>query len=135
MKEILFALILALVLSCPSMASGAPDKAGYPQTLNLEQNFSQDFALVFDLIELLPLLGVDTTYNNGTIFDMIEVSLYSIIEMLANGETEGFFEIPLIQETLSYSNISADDIIISPDEIDDTMPAIIHFQEYQGELN
>jgi len=131
-EKSLIVIILALALCSPPVASDPMDSALFPVIPGEEQNGTRVNNLLSDLVALLPLMGVDITYEEGTIFDMVGLSLFTVIDQLASGDTGGFFEIPLIQETLAYSNLSPGDIIISPDEVTTQMPAISHFQTYPG---
>nr|WP_319539652.1 hypothetical protein [uncultured Methanospirillum sp.] len=82
--------------------------------------------LVGTLILLLGEAGLDLSYgeNNETIFTMVDTSLTTIISDLSSGNTEGFMNIPLINETLAYLEITPADIIVNPDDVQGTMPAI-----------
>jgi hypothetical protein len=83
-------------------------------------------ARVSSLISLLQELGLDISYgdNGETIFSMVDQSLTRIITSLASGNTEGFLEIPLIEETLNYLGISPDEIIIDPNDAPSHMTAV-----------
>ncbi len=78
------------------------------------------------IIHLLNESGVDISYGDDgeTIFSMIDSSLTRIILSLSSGHMEGFMEIPLIRETLVYFGISADEIVISPNESSGQMDPI-----------
>ena len=78
------------------------------------------------LLSFLEGMGLDISYgdNNETIFSMVDTSLTTIISDLSSGNTEGFTNIPLINETLAYLHISHADIIVNPEEVTGTMPAI-----------
>jgi len=78
------------------------------------------------LLSFLEGMGLDLSYgeNNETIFSMVDTSLTTIISDLSSGNTEGFTNIPLINETLAYLHITPADIIVNPEDVTGTMPAI-----------
>ena len=90
------------------------------------------------LISLVQMMGLHISYgeDGGTIFSMVDQSLTRIITDLSSGNTGGFSDIPLIQETLHYLGISPDDILVNPDTISGEMTAIDRYNErYSGGWN
>ncbi|MFH0967969.1 MAG: hypothetical protein V1862_09840 [Methanobacteriota archaeon] len=83
------------------------------------------------LITLLQEMGLDISYgqDGGTVFSMVDQSLTRIITDLSSGNTNGFMDIPLINETLNYLGISPDDIIVRPEDVSPSMAAIDRYNE------
>lgn len=88
------------------------------------------------LLSLLQEMGLDISYgpNGGTVFSMVDQSLTRIITDLSSGNTEGFEDVPIIQETLKYLGISTDDIIVRPDDLRGHMDAIDRYNEKYSTL-
>jgi len=90
------------------------------------------------LINLLQEIGLDISSgeDGGTVFSMVDLSLTRIITDLSSGNTDGFIDIPLINETLNYLGISPDDIIVRPEDVPSSMAAIDRYnQKNFGKLN
>jgi hypothetical protein len=86
------------------------------------------------LLEVLGEAGLNLSYGSdgGTIFSMVDVSLTRIITDLSSGNTEGFTGIPLINETLIYLHISPEDIIVDPEDVQGSMPALDSYTSRYG---
>jgi len=81
------------------------------------------------LVNILQILGIDVSYGEDgeTIFSMVKQSLHSIITSLSSGNTEGFLDIPLIQETLSYFGISPGDVVVNPENLTGEIEAVSYY--------
>lgn len=97
-------------------------------------DLGEENGFVNTLLLLLKDVGVDLSYGEDgeTVFSMVNTSLTRIITDLSSGNTEGFTDIPLINETLSYLHIAPEDIIVDPEEVQDTMPAL---DSYSSQYN
>ena len=114
-------LSVSAVESDPADASLSPDIADQ-SALDNKTPADRDMDA---MIHLLEESGVDISYGEeGDIFSMVDESLTRIISSLASGNVEGFMDIPLIRETLDYFGLSANEIVISPDETSAGMQAI-----------
>jgi hypothetical protein len=71
------------------------------------------------LIGLLQETGLDISYGKDgeTVFSMVDQSLTKVITDLSLGNTSGFFDVPLIQETWKYLGIKPGEIMIQPGDI------------------
>lgn len=87
------------------------------------------FGTMNSLIAFLENVGFDISYGEegGTIFSMVDESLTRIISSLSSGNVEGFMDIPLIRETLTHFGLSADDIVIDPNDSPERMEAVDNF--------
>ncbi|HWQ67628.1 MAG TPA: hypothetical protein VN372_12280 [Methanospirillum sp.] len=86
------------------------------------------------LLNLLDTLGMDISYGTKgeTIFGMVADSMNQIINSLSSGDTSGFLDIPLIQETFKYFGMSPQEIVINPENITGEMDAVMNFnRQYQ----
>lgn len=89
------------------------------------------FLIIFDLLQKI---GINISYgeNGETVFSMVDKSLKSIINDLSSGNSQGFLTVPLINETLASLGISMDQVVISPEEVNDQMKAIEAYNETYG---
>lgn len=130
--RILILIIMTLcIITSPALAS---DTHPYPDNTPYAQNLFQDLPFGSILAEFLgpaPQYPLDISYGNETVFDMVEQSLYAMITALAGGGTEDFFDIPLVKETLTFSNTSIDEVLISPDDVSGPMPALSAYQNFR----
>ena len=88
------------------------------------------------LILLLKDLGLNISYGDSgeTVFTMVDTSMTRIITDLSAGSSEGFVEVPLIRETMNYLDLTPADIIVNPDEVTGSMPAIDSYTARYGHL-
>ena len=112
------------------VSGSSPDNNGYLKRGGETQ--------VNGLIGLLQVMGLDISYgsNGETIFSMVDQSLTRIISDLSSGNTEGFTDIPLISETLTYLGIDPSDIIVNPDDTPPLTQAVDRFNaQYTAKSN
>jgi len=133
-----FCILIAIgwITSC-SGAEGGSNETGWKETLNSDGRQMKTMQDMGILIGFLREFGVDISYGDdgGTIFSMVDASLTRIISSLASGNVEGFLEIPLIEETLSYVGLSAEDIVIRPNETPEGMEAVDSYRRTYGEYS
>lgn len=93
-----------------------------------------DNGLIQTLLVFLKDVGIDLSYgeDGGTIFSMVDESLTRIITDLSSGNSEGFTNIPLINETLAYLHINPGDIVVDPETIEGTMPGLKSYESRYG---
>ncbi|MBN1167151.1 MAG: hypothetical protein JXA44_08500 [Methanospirillaceae archaeon] len=131
LRILLLMLTALFIIISPALAS---DTHPFPGNTPYAHNMFQDLPFGSFLAEFLgpvPHYSMDFSYGNETVFDMVEQSLYAMITALAGGETEDFFDIPLVKETLIFSNTSIDDVLISPDDVTKPMPALSAYQKFR----
>ncbi|WP_319578975.1 hypothetical protein [uncultured Methanospirillum sp.] len=124
--------MLILFLIAVGSLTGIPSGSSATTDLQITNGSGSGFGdlkedgLVGTLILFLGEAGLDLSYgeNNETIFTMVDTSLTTIISDLSSGNTEGFTNIPLINETLAYLDITPADIVVNPEDVEGTMPAI-----------
>lgn len=89
-----------------------------------------DNGLIQTFLVFLKDVGIDLSYgeDGGTIFSMVDESLTRIITDLSSGNSEGFTNIPLINETLAYLHINPGDIVVDPEKAQGTMPALKSYE-------
>lgn len=131
MKFIIRILIILLCASAVPVSALDSDPADIPSSPGMADQSALDNKTPADrdmdaMILLLQESGVDISYGDDgeTIFSMVEKSLHQIIVSLSSGNMEGFMDIPLIRETLDYFGLSADDIVMSPNDANGRMQAI-----------
>ncbi|HWQ62790.1 MAG TPA: hypothetical protein VN429_00125 [Methanospirillum sp.] len=93
-----------------------------------------DNGLIQTFLAFLKEVGIDLSYgeDGGTIFSMVDESLTRIVTDLSSGKSEGFLDIPLINETLVYLNINPGDIVMDPEKVEGTMPALKSYESQYG---
>lgn len=93
-----------------------------------------DNGLIQTLLVFLKDVGIDLSYgeDGGTIFSMVDESLTRVITDLSSGKSEGFLDIPLINETFAYLHINPGDIVVDPEKVEGTMPALRSYESQYG---
>jgi len=129
MKDLLTGFILILILTGIVTVTVADGITSVNLGMNgslplLDGGEGSGFLNMF--LEILGEAGFNLSYGSdgGTIFSMVDTSLTQIITDLSSGNSEGFTGIPLINETLIYLQISPEDIIVDPEDVQGLMPAL-----------
>lgn len=130
----IFSLIILIPLIIFTVSASTDDLQRPAIDVNMREgtflnNQTGAFSTMNSLITLLENVGFDISYGEDgrTIFSMVDESLTRIISSLSSGNVEGFMDLPLIRETLTHFGLSADDIVIDPNDSPERMEAVDNF--------